>query len=467
MASTVFPPRDLLQQVRELSPERGGLRSGERLVVGFSGGADSLALLDLLSRLRDELDLKLLAAHLDHGLRPESADDLHFCREFCAERGIEFVAESVDLTALAQHCGGGLEATGRLARYHFLDRLRNERGFDLVATGHHRDDHVETLLLWLFRGTGPAGMEGIRARTKDRLRPLREFTRAQLRTYLQQRGLSWREDSTNRLPIARRNRVRQELLPLIEDIFDRGAMDRLAAFAERTTLAARWLAEEALAQRHQLQRNAKGTVKGEEILDRVGFAGLAKPLQMEILRTIGRELESPGPQHWDQKGLLRLRAFALSAAAGRRHPLPTGGWLKADRRFLRFEPPAIASAEEKKKGDLLVEILPVGSDMVTMDPEKHICLDAEKVQGGLRLRSFQAGDRMEVPGLPGRKKLAELYREHGIPADRRDSMWIVEDDESIVWAVGITAARRCHITDTTQHVLRLSFSSRTKDSDHP
>lgn len=456
---------DLLPLLQDLPVERGAPRPGERLVVALSGGADSIAMADLLLRLREQRHLTLLAAHLDHGLREDSAQDVELCRRFCEQHDLEFISEKVDLPALATECGTGLEAAGRFARYRFLDRLRQERGFDVVATGHHRDDHVETLLLWLFRGTGPAGMEGIRARSEVRLRPLREFTRAQLRAYLKWRGLSWREDSTNALPTARRNRIRHELLPLIEDIFGPGADQRLSEFAERTSEAARWLTSLAQEQRQVLRRTLPGPKVEGETLDRVGFAGLDKPLQMEILRLIGRELERPGPQHWDQKGLQRLRSFALTGAAGKRHPLPTGGWLRTDRKYLRFIPPE--TEDPAGEGHLRVEFLPAGDDMVTMDAETQVCLDADKVRGSLQLRTFRAGDRIEVAGLPGRKKLAELYRETGIPADQRDSMWVVEDDEGIVWAVGVTPSRRCRVTDTTNRVVRLSFTSRMKDSDRP
>ncbi len=458
---------DLLPRLKELPTERGAPRRGERLIVALSGGADSMALADLLLRLRDERRLTLLAAHLDHGLRPESEEDRRHCEAFCRENELEFLGERVDLPALARQCGTGLEAAGRLARYRFFDRLLSARNFDAVATGHHRDDHVETLLLWLFRGTGPAGMEGIRARDARRLRPLREFHREELRRYLRWRGISWREDPTNRQPAALRNRIRHELLPLIEEIFDRRAPQRLAEFAERTTEMARWLHSLAQEERQRLRRTPRGPRVEGETLDRIEFAGLAKPLQMEILRIIGRQLERPGPQHWDQKGLHRLRDFALSGEAGRRHPLPTGGWLRVDRRHLRFIPPERSASVESPSGSLRVEILPAGGDMVTMDAEKQVCLDADKVKGSLRSRTFQAGDRIDVAGLPGRKKLAELYREIGIPADQRDSMWVVEDDEGIVWAVGVVPSRRCRITETTQRLLRVSFSSRTKDSDRP
>ncbi len=458
---------DLLQLLRELPPERGGILSGERLVIALSGGADSVALLDLLLRLREERGLRLLAAHLDHGLRESSAQDGEFCRAFCEARGVEFVLERTDPRPLARKTGTGLEAASRQLRYEFLDRLREARGFDRVCTGHHRDDHLETLLLWLFRGTSPAGMEGIRARTVDRLRPLREFSRAQIREYLKWRELQWREDESNTSADFRRNRVRHELVPLLNEIFDEGAPERLGNFAEHCATLAAWLAEQAEEARATLNREPEPPLDPAacELLHRPGFCALQEPVQLEILRHIARELEPAGPQHWNRENLLRLREFALKAPVGSRFPLAQGGWLVIDRDQLRFQPPGASAEADRDSMRLSVELLPAEGVETTMTARNCTQIDADKIHGNLNLRCFRPGDRMRVEGMPGRKKVAELYREHGVPADHRDSMWIVEDEEGIVWTVGVATSQHCRITSATQRVLRLSLQPQKKESD--
>ncbi|HKI83749.1 MAG TPA: tRNA lysidine(34) synthetase TilS [Candidatus Krumholzibacteria bacterium] len=458
---------DLLELLRELPPERGGVLQGERLVVALSGGADSLALLDLLLRLQKEKELQLLAAHLDHGLRESSERDGEFCHEFCAARGVEFVLERIDPHAHARKTGIGLEAAGRQLRYEFLDRLREARGFDRVCTGHHRDDHLETLLLWLFRGTGLAGMEGIRARGVDRLRPLREFSRARIREYLKWRELKWREDESNASAGFRRNRVRHELIPLLDDIFDAGAVERLGDFAEHGAALAAWLAERAEGERSALQRMPEPPLDPAacELLDRPGFCALQEPVQLEILRHIARELEPAGPQHWSRENLLRLLEFALKASPGHRFPLARGGWLVIDRDALRFQAPAALAEADHDSMRLCVELLPAEGVEITMTARNCTQIDADKIHGNLNLRCFRPGDRMRVEGMPGRKKVAELYREHGVPADHRDSMWIVEDEEGIVWTVGVATSQHCRITSATRRVLRLTLQPQKKESD--
>jgi tRNA(Ile)-lysidine synthase len=464
-------PIDLLSPLRELPPARGGLLLGERLVVALSGGADSVTLLDLLLRLAEERELHLLAAHLDHGLREVSAQDAAFCREICAARGVELVQETADPRAEAEKERLGLEAASRHLRYAFLDRVRESRGMDRVCTAHHLDDHLETLLLWLFRGTGPAGMEGIRARTIDRVRPLREFTRAQIRDYASMRGLKFREDESNAALTFRRNRIRHELIPRLGEIFDEGALSHLGDFARRCAALSGWLTEQAESARASLARAPETPLSDElnpgafEILDRPGFCALAEPVQLEILRRIARELEPSGPQYWNEENLLRLREFALQAPTGRRFPLARGGWLTVDRQRLRFSAPEADEERTPPSARLLVELLPAGGDGVTMTARNSTQIDADKIHGDLNLRFFRPGDRMRVEGLPGRKKVAELYREYGIPADYRSLMWVVEDDEGIVWTVGVATSQRCRITDETRRVLRLSVQPQKKESD--
>ncbi len=452
---TTPAPSTLLENLSNLPPERGGVRAGERLVVALSGGADSTAMLDLLHRLAAEKELELIAAHLDHGLRPESADDAKWCAEFCEQRGIEFITQRVEIPDSEDAKQLGVEAAARDARYRFLDHIRESRGFDLVATAHHLDDHIETLLLWLFRGTGLTGMEGIRARTTTRLRPLREATREDILVYVKARELEWREDSTNAELSAQRNRIRHELLPQLRESFGPDGPQRLVEFAEHAARAGRFIAELAETAREGLQ--SPGADEAIH-LDRKGFGGLPEMVQLELLRRIVRDLEPPGPQRWDQAGLRRLREFALTGSTGKRHPLAGGGWLGLERGILAFEGPRASKSTPPSPPELSIEVLPASADLLTITPAASTLIDADKVMGDLQLRLFEPGDRMQLAGMDGRKKLSELYREHGIPAHRRASMWVVADGEGIVWTAGVATSGRCRITPGTRRVLRLTLS---------
>ncbi len=197
---------------------------GSRVVVGCSGGADSLALLSVLWRLRGELEIEVLAAHANHQLRgAESAADEAHVRRFCADRGIGFVRGDLEIDH--PHAIGNLEDRARIARYDFLARTARIHG-SVVVTGHTLDDQAETFLMKMIRGAGPGGLSGIAERRFHPdpvsgepvliLRPFLAVSRSQIEEYLNERNLAFRTDRSNLDPTFDRNWVRRELMPLLE-----------------------------------------------------------------------------------------------------------------------------------------------------------------------------------------------------------------------------------------------------------
>ncbi|MBG0789952.1 MAG: tRNA lysidine(34) synthetase TilS [Desulfovibrionaceae bacterium] len=190
---------------------------GKRIVVGFSGGADSTALLMVLHYLCPRAGCRVLAAHLNHTLREDADADEQWCRELCGTLGIEFVSESRDVRAMAGDAGVGLEEAGRDARYAFYDRVLDEAGADFIALGHHRDDLSEDVLMRFIRGTGWPGLSGMAGFDPERrlIRPFLMLPKSTLKAFLTHLGIHWREDATNEDPSWTRNRIRNEILPLI------------------------------------------------------------------------------------------------------------------------------------------------------------------------------------------------------------------------------------------------------------
>jgi tRNA(Ile)-lysidine synthase len=192
-------------------------KPGDTLIVGLSGGADSTALLDLLANLPG-MPLHLIAAHLNHCLRgAESDSDEIFCRQLSEKYRIPFESRRVDVKTLADKNSLNLEDAGRLTRIAFFDELLNARKAQAVVLAHHADDQAETVLMRLLRGSGMTGLAGISYRNdRGYVRPLLGITRSEIETYLIERNLVWREDSSNRDITFLRNRIRHELLPLLE-----------------------------------------------------------------------------------------------------------------------------------------------------------------------------------------------------------------------------------------------------------
>jgi tRNA(Ile)-lysidine synthase len=289
------------------------------VVLGLSGGADSVALLDALVSLADRHRLRVIAAHLDHGLRPDSAEDVGFCRRLCAGLDVALHTAEADVPARVRREGGGLEQAARRERYRFLRRVRDEAGAAAVAVAHTRDDQAETLLMRLLRGAGATGLGGMRPRSGRLLRPLLEVSREEVLAHLRGRGLEWREDPSNNDLRYLRNRVRHELLPYLEARFNPALRAGLARTAGLLAEEAAHLGREADALLGEIGRDDGGSL----VLDPVRLAS-APPAVARV--AVRQALRRSG-------GLARVRAVHVErvldlarsrGAAGRRLPLPGG-----------------------------------------------------------------------------------------------------------------------------------------------
>jgi tRNA(Ile)-lysidine synthase len=304
---------------------------GDTLVAAVSGGADSVALLDALASLRRRRGFRVVAAHLDHGLRPGSSDDAAFCAALCERLAVPLVRGTADVRARAGRERGGLEQAARRERYLFLRRVREEESAVAIALAHTLDDQAETLLLRLLRGSGATGLSGMRTRSADLLRPLLEVSRREVLEHLRERGLSWREDPSNADPAHRRNRVRHELLPYLEARFNPRARAVLARTAGLLADEAAHLRAEAEA---LLARDSR--VEGSSIvLPRATLAEAPKALaraavRQALARTGG--LAQVGAGHVDRV----LELARAKATPGCRVPLPGGREARLTREGIRL-----------------------------------------------------------------------------------------------------------------------------------
>lgn len=194
--------------------------SGDRLIVAVSGGADSTALAHVLPDAARAVGAEVVAlAHLDHALRPESAEDAVFCAALATSLGLPFLTERIEVAAEARRLRTSIEDAGRIVRYAFLEAAAARVNATRIAVAHTQNDQAETMLLRLVRGAGPVGLAGIYPRAGQVVRPLLLAARADVETHLRERGLPWREDASNRDVSIPRNRIRRQLMPWLREHF--------------------------------------------------------------------------------------------------------------------------------------------------------------------------------------------------------------------------------------------------------
>jgi tRNA(Ile)-lysidine synthase len=410
--------------------------AGQTIVVGLSGGADSVGLLDGLATVGPRRGLRVVAAHLDHGLRPDSAADALFCADLCAQLGVPFRAGRADVAGRARREGGGIEQAARLERYAFLRQVRGEEGAVAVAVAHTRDDQAETVLLRLLRGAGRSGLSAMRVRRADILRPLLDVSREEVRCHLRSRGLTWREDPSNADPAFLRNRVRRELMPYLESRFNPRIGETLARSAALLADEAELLGSLAGGLYDRAARR-----EGEGVsLSRGGLAAAPPALRRLAVR---RALEETGGLRGVSAAVVeRLLVLAGSAApSGRRLSLP-GGRVA----LFRFGDVWVGPRTEPRPGFAYplgipgrVE-LPGGVAVVAGPAEGPPASQGEAAvvaapEGEpLLVRTRRPGDRVWRHGR--KMSLKRFFMEQRVPADRRGALPLVAAGSEVLWVPG-------------------------------
>ncbi len=442
--------------------EREGLApKGSLILVGVSGGADSIALLDALMSLRERLEVTVAVAHLNHQLRGDASDaDAAFVATQAEQRGVPAHVDSVDVRALGESSGESIESAARAARRDYLERVATEIEASRVAVGHHRDDVAETVLMRLLRGAGSGGLAAM-APTRDDLwiRPLLEFSGRDVREYLTARGVTHVEDASNASREHLRNRVRHDLLPLLERDYNPRARRALAATSavlrdesalldEMATAALREAVDDdgmdsaafdalpvAIARRVArlwLAPTAVGRPLSFEETERArGYVASGEPSALWITRSVA--LERRGPRvvvvEAGDGAALPLSRAAVPVPTPGRAELPDAGVavrtrFHAQRRF--------------KRGPL---------------PSTQAAYDAAALPGPLSLRRWRHGDRFHPFGLDGSKKVGAFLSDAQLPADERRNVTVLCAGDDVIWVVGMRADGRYAVTGGTPRIL--------------
>ncbi|HPF34404.1 MAG TPA: tRNA lysidine(34) synthetase TilS [Candidatus Krumholzibacteria bacterium] len=440
------------------------LPSGAGVLVALSGGPDSVLLLRAAAARRDSGGGPVEAAHLHHGLRGADADaDAAFCADLCARLGIPLHRESL---AWPPGAAPG-EAALRDARHAFLRRVLADRPpLAAVALGHHADDQAETVLLRLFRGTGPDGLRAMAPRRGSWVRPLLRWTRAEVEAVLTTLDQPWRIDATNVGDANLRARLRRDLVPVLREIFGPSALAgpaRTAAIAARDAAA---LDRLAAARRRAWDRRGLPT----DALPWPIAAHLPPALLLRVVRRIVAERE-PGPSPLTEERLTALAAWLPGSGAGTALELGAGWRAVRSQDLLRIVRGDATVAPRPRPRLHTAPGVPADLDpcapeagLAPPDDRWRLALPAAALRGRARLRPWRPGDRLRPIGLDGTKKVSDLLREARVPRDRRGDVLLVEDDDGPLWLVGLARDERTRWLPHTDEAVTLTVGFRDADA---
>lgn len=482
-------PRDnpgyrLSRKVNEFAAFHHLWEKGERIMVAVSGGTDSVALLHLLHGLSPGLGLELTVVHLDHGLRgPVSRDDARWVQVLSERLNIPYIAGRRDLTVEMKAGGRSPEESARIARYAFFCEVSEQTGISTIALAHHADDQAETVLIKLLRGCSPVGLGGMRVSRREGslrlVRPLLAVRRWELREYLASIGESFREDLSNQDCRFLRNRIRHELIPLLEKEYNPKVKEGLIHLAGMVQARDDYLRERLREPFSRVISESEDEIKINCEL----FQQITEYEQGEVLR---RVLWKSGVSELHRSCFHDLKR-SIAGPSGRRLNLPGGVTAFREYDILTIKTglscrgnPAFSSRELPVPGEIIIKELDA-KIIIRQYPRTRLkvvkksvdmgqywnnypegggvkeYLDRDKVSLPLLLRTRIPGDRYRPLSMVGSRKIKDILIDAKVPGSIRDSIPVLEDGEGIIWLAGYRPVHRCRVRKETGTILEISL----------
>ncbi|WP_372995134.1 tRNA lysidine(34) synthetase TilS [Lutispora sp.] len=458
--------RDLSLVVEDTIKKYNMLNHGDSIVVGLSGGPDSMCLLHVLMGLKEAWGLKIYAAHLNHQFRGRDADeDALYVKKKCEEWGIEVFIQVFNVPAYAKEKGLSSEEAGREIRYKLFYEVAHKVGANKIAIAHNMNDNAETVLMNLFRGSGIEGLKGIEATRGEIIRPLINVRRDEIEAYCHEKKLNPRIDKTNLEPIYGRNKVRLELIPYIEKHFNGNIMSTLQRLSDIVTIENDFLNKEAKKLLLKIAIIGENSIEYNiNKMNDIHPALLRRVIRMGIEQLIGT---LKGIEYRNIEGVLDLLGKSTGAAIILPHNIKA--YISYDKLILRINTqsePYKYYLELENDRDNIAEFFDFTVRLTTVDASQigdikkdkyKVYIDKGKVKQKLVLRNRFDGDVFSPIGLKGSKKLKEYFIDEKIPKEERDNIFLIADGKEIVWVLGRRLSEKYKITSDTKEAIIINI----------
>ena len=458
----------LHRQVKETIDRYHLLERDDRIVVAVSGGVDSMVLLHLLSSLRKDLNLSLIVAHVNHGLRPdESRREAELVEQESNRLGLPFEYGRFEARDYSRNLGLSLQEGARKLRLHFFENLLSKYEARKIALGHNADDQVETILLRLFRGSGLKGLKGMLPMREGRIiRPLLEAWRKEIDSFARGNGIPHLTDSSNLKRDYLRNRIRLDLIPLIEREYQSNFRERVLRTSAILREEDDCLERETESFLQKIAHEETGTFSFRFS----DFETLDRPIRWRfLLGLLGRVHRG---EMWEQAWSSVDPLFEKLSHSPSSFLLELSGGIQVEKRYDRVSlkrekvlsvPPF--EHEISASGCTVIEEIgmevrveerngPVKREDLVQSPEVAF-FDHRKLQFPLRMRNFRPGDRFQPLGVMGEQKLKEFFGDHKIPRHERPAVPLLVSGETIVWVVGYRIGERAKVSEDSKSILKV------------
>lgn len=442
------------------------IECGQTILVGVSGGHDSVVLLHALASISSSLSIKLHAAHLNHSFRGEESDgDAEYVKELSEQLGIGFTIEKIDVPQYSKDMRLSHEEAARIIRYEFLTKTASSIGANKIALAHTADDQIETSLINYIRGTGIDGLAGIPPVRNQIIRPLIDVRRKDIIKYIKQTGLAPRQDSSNLVPVYTRNRIRLELLPYLRKYFRSDIDESILHLTELSKEDSAYLnleAEKALAD--IVIESSKNSV----ILDHNKFLEYPLSIQRRILRMSIRKIKG----NIKDIGYIHIHNIIKLIGENKNFILNLPDNIDVEKIYDKL----IVGISNDKQKEIsysheikipgVIEITELGlivqSAVIDRDGSTEISrnldcitIDINKINPPLVVRNWLPGDRIQPLGMSGSKKLQDVFSDKKIPMSNRKHIPVVADQSGVIWVAGIIMADFVKVTNSTKKYLQI------------
>ncbi len=455
----------MIDRVLKTIKDHSMFTPGDKVIAAVSGGPDSICLLHILNILKSSLNIGLIAAHVNHGLRGEEADgDEEYARKVCDSFGVPFFSRKTDITVLAAKKGISLELAGREARYDFFNELLSEHKADKIALAHNANDQAETILMRIIRGTGLEGLVGIKpVRDGVFVRPLIQICRHDIENYCNKNNLKLRIDRTNLDNIYTRNKVRLDLIPFIEENFNKdfiNTLNRMSDILKKDNEYLEFVSGEVFERSCELKKD-RIVIKKEAFSEKEAI--LARVIRVCINKLAGNINNIEKVHIYD---IIKLH----NHSTGKHIELPNN--LTAVNNYgdinLKFKTKAALTNKNEYKIEIndckVIEDFNLKIETREIDASEDQNLksgnfvkyfDKDKITGDITLRYRRDGDRIIPSGMSGSKKVKDLFIDLKIPKDERDRIPIICFGNEISWILGVRVSERFKVSKNTRHILEI------------